>query len=397
MSDTPTIRCPKCGFLSENPEMCDSCGAVFAKIRAREVESEFYRQGDVSPSPVESDYMAPTGAGKRVFLAALIIALVIGGIWYGYQYFMHPDKTIIREHQALIKRARKTLSQDATLRANTSAVTEFRKQTQDLAERIVKLPQPETGDDKMRRAALVEANTLLDDTFLMGAERLVSEVRSGDPFLPVEDLLSLASTATADESEEELKEAAPISTSMLEQTRKMLLDQKKLTRAFDNEAMSLDDREKAVAEFHGQSRADREREEMIESARVQAKLLLHSQMERVRAEEGVSVDTPEAPTVTVTDASFENLIASGPVLVDFWAPWCPPCRRMAPIVDQIANEYNGRVRVGRINVDENRALAERFEVKSIPTFIVFKEGKPIERMVGGGTKEVLRQLIQKAI
>ena len=85
-----------------------------------------------------------------------------------------------------------------------------------------------------------------------------------------------------------------------------------------------------------------------------------------------------------TKSDFEKVVMEGKgvVLVDFWASWCGPCRMVAPIIDQLAEEYEGKVTVGKVNVDEESALASEFAVVSIPTIIIFKDGKQVEKLVG---------------
>jgi len=100
---------------------------------------------------------------------------------------------------------------------------------------------------------------------------------------------------------------------------------------------------------------------------------------------------------TFTDANFqaEVLKADKPVLVDFWAPWCGPCRMMAPIVDELAKELGSKLKVGKLNVDENQAMAQQFNIMSIPTFLVFKNGTVAEQLVGGMTKEAMKDKLSK--
>lgn len=99
--------------------------------------------------------------------------------------------------------------------------------------------------------------------------------------------------------------------------------------------------------------------------------------------------------LTITKANFEQEIlnAGKPALVDFWAPWCMPCRMIAPIVEEIAEEMDGKAVVGKVNVDDEGELAMQFGVASIPTLIVFKDGKEVKRVVGVQSKAALLALM----
>ncbi|MBO7409048.1 MAG: thioredoxin [Paludibacteraceae bacterium] len=100
-------------------------------------------------------------------------------------------------------------------------------------------------------------------------------------------------------------------------------------------------------------------------------------------------------TLEITDANFNGLLAEGtPLVVDFWAPWCGPCKMMSPIVDELANEFEGKVRIGKLNVDENPATCEQFGIMNIPTMLFFNNGELVNRHVGACRKTDLQQLIE---
>ncbi len=103
--------------------------------------------------------------------------------------------------------------------------------------------------------------------------------------------------------------------------------------------------------------------------------------------------------VVLNDDNFDAEVGQSeiPVLVDFWAPWCSPCLMVAPVIEKLAEEYKGRCKFGKLNVDENPVTAGRFGIRSIPTLILFKDGQVVDKVVGAVPKENIEDLIKKAL
>ncbi len=100
--------------------------------------------------------------------------------------------------------------------------------------------------------------------------------------------------------------------------------------------------------------------------------------------------------ITVTKSNFEKevLQSDKPVLIDFWASWCGPCRMVAPVIEEIAREYDGEIKVAKINIDEERELARKYKVVSIPTLMVIKDGQPVNQSIGFQPKESIVKLFK---
>ncbi len=101
--------------------------------------------------------------------------------------------------------------------------------------------------------------------------------------------------------------------------------------------------------------------------------------------------------VQITDDNFDEQVIKkkGLILVDFWAEWCGPCRMVAPILDELAEEYEGQVTIAKLNVDENRQSSTRFNIRSIPTLLFFKDGAQVEQIIGASSKSAIKAKVQQ--
>jgi len=112
----------------------------------------------------------------------------------------------------------------------------------------------------------------------------------------------------------------------------------------------------------------------------------------------LEASSKQASIVTLTSSDFDKYVNDGrPVFVDFWAVWCPPCRAMEPVVDRLAAKYAGKVVFGKLNTDEQSEIATRYDVQSIPTFMLFKHGNPVDAAIGAVGEVALDRLIQKSL
>ena len=136
-----------------------------------------------------------------------------------------------------------------------------------------------------------------------------------------------------------------------------------------------------------------ENEENKELERIRrAKLQEIMEKSRTSEKEGIVLSKP----IEVTDASFKQTIENHPlVVVDCWAPWCGPCRMVAPVIEELARDYAGKILFGKLNVDENREVSTQYDIMSIPTLLVFKNGKLVDRIIGAMPRQTLEPKITR--
>lgn len=101
----------------------------------------------------------------------------------------------------------------------------------------------------------------------------------------------------------------------------------------------------------------------------------------------------------ITDANFDTVVGKSdvPVLVDFWAPWCGPCRQVGPVIAQLAGQYAGKIKVGKVNVDENQDIASKFGISSIPAIILFSKGERVDELIGARPKSAFEKMIDRHV
>jgi thioredoxin 1 len=104
-----------------------------------------------------------------------------------------------------------------------------------------------------------------------------------------------------------------------------------------------------------------------------------------------------AKPLALTDATFDSSIAEGVSLVDFWAPWCGPCRMIAPIIEELAEEYDGKAKIAKVNTDEEQQTAVKYGIRSIPTLLIFKDGKPVDQVIGAVPKQVFTSKLEAVL
>jgi thioredoxin 1 len=111
----------------------------------------------------------------------------------------------------------------------------------------------------------------------------------------------------------------------------------------------------------------------------------------------MATENVQTAVQTFTDSNFDEIVikSTGPVLVDFWAEWCGPCKRLGPTVDALATEYAGKITIGKLNIDDNPTTPEKFQIRGIPTLLIFKGGQVVESLVGLAHKDEIKEKIDK--
>lgn len=126
-------------------------------------------------------------------------------------------------------------------------------------------------------------------------------------------------------------------------------------------------------------------------------LFLYNGFRRYQMMKNYTPDQDSDKLLKLTDANFNKQVSKGLVLVDFWAPWCAPCRMIAPILSELAEDFDGKAKIGKLNVDENKAVAGKYGIRSIPTLMLFKDGEVVEKFVGVKPKSAFEKAIKKQL
>jgi len=122
--------------------------------------------------------------------------------------------------------------------------------------------------------------------------------------------------------------------------------------------------------------------------------LIYSTYKRYRMVKNYNPENESGKLLKLEDKNFKKQISSGLVLVDFWAPWCGPCKMIAPVMSELADHFGGKAIIGKLNVDENKATAAKYGVRSIPTLILFKDGEQVKKFVGVKPKSAFAKAIE---
>lgn len=125
--------------------------------------------------------------------------------------------------------------------------------------------------------------------------------------------------------------------------------------------------------------------------------LIYSTYQRYKMIKKYDPENESDAVLKLNDQNFKKTIAKGVTLVDFWAPWCGPCKMVAPVVAEIADELKDQANIGKLNVDENKKTASEFGIRSIPTLIIFKDGKPVQQFVGVKSKSTLLKAVKSQL
>lgn len=431
MSEYLSVRCPKCGYFSDDRDVCNACGAVFAKVWSREDRdsNDIFDPGGIfseiselpTPSPFAGEQGTESGrvgqsserrpkrrgepqrdsyasveeslktSWSRLIIAIVVVVILAGGAWLLIEVTpRNKSESVIQRHRALVEKVRSMFaSEQITSDKVAVALGRFRARANELARQVNQLPASgaNAGGDDLKRKALIEANQALYKVLSMPADDLMVKFREAiDPLDAVEEKLSIAENP-------ELRPPAVASSSVTGESDQAAGEsaagEHSGSRTGDSAAVSGETQAAGKASAHSAAKAATAPGKKGGSELTDKVLSYFS---------NVAPEVKEAadPNIrTVSDATFRReVIDSGDVfLVEFWAPWSVPSRQMAPLVRDLAKEYRGRLKVARVNVDENPKLVDQFSISTLPIFAVMKDGKVKRKLRGIVSRDLMRKAV----
>lgn len=403
MSDH-TYPCPKCGYPSQDPEICDSCGVIYARYGQR----DFGFEPPGSANGENSEYLEQEAPARRPFslfrvivVCGILIIATLGGFYFLTPKSPRTPEGLAVQHRILISGAKKVFANPSTPPAKLKAsFRRLKDMTLNLMQEIAELPKPRNEEEEARYKEIQDANgellALLDSPY----EELRTELVAGrNPFAAAETRLTpLLPTAVVD------RDDTSTPTAMLK-TKTKPAGQAKGQHSSPGSGSS-EKEQKPVARSGTPVPATptpavdiNDRQRLVELAMLQAKSFRaqHETIASPPGKEGPSIEHASSGLQIVTQQSVDDevLRSSIPAVLYFWAPSCNGCKTMSPVLLACCDEFRSKIRFCSINYDLNPRAATRFSVNSLPTILLIKNGKVAKRIRGTISQPDLETILKE--